>query len=146
MGQYLTGDTAPEQRNASTGLHMGSALPDGSRIGLFIAGSPAYFNDLPAIDLLGKVDPVVARSQAKALVPGHNKWDFAYSLGTLKPDYVMMMSLNSGVRPTADELSHHERGSYPFEADFWRDNTFLSRCAPNPVAGFDGLYQCRWSD
>jgi len=146
MEQYLTGDPVIEQRNISTGLHMGTVLPAGSKVGLFIAGSPAYFNDLAGVDLLGKMDPVIARSPAKGLVPGHNKWDFAHSLGTLKPDYIMIMTLNSGVRPTADKLSHDERGSYPFEADLWRDDTFLSRCAPNPVTGFDGLYQCEWSD
>jgi hypothetical protein len=53
---------------------------------------------------------------------------------------------NSASAVTADKLSHDERGSYPFEADLWRDDTFLSRCAPNPVTGFDGLYQCEWSD
>jgi hypothetical protein len=146
MGQYLTGDPVVEQRNISTGLHMGDVLPTESKIALFIAGSPAYFNDLAGVDLLGKMDPVIARSPAKGLLPGHNKWDFAYSLGALKPDYIMIMSLNSIVRPTAVELAQHERGSYPFEADLWRDNNFSSRCAPHPVTGFDGLYQCKWPD
>ena len=94
MVQFLVGFPAGEQRNLSIGMHMGDALPAGSRIGLFIAGSPAYFNDLPAIDLLGKVDPVIAKTPARSLVPGHNKWDYPYSLLVLRPDYIM--PLNGG--------------------------------------------------
>jgi hypothetical protein len=54
------------------------------------AGAIPYFAHRTAIDLLGKNDKVIARSKPKApFVPGHNKWDHEYSIGTLSPDIVV---------------------------------------------------------
>jgi hypothetical protein len=67
-------------------------------IGVIWAGIIPYYSELPAIDFLGKADPVVSRlppdlSGAVAWwgmssVPGHNKYDLNYSIKTLLPDYV----------------------------------------------------------
>lgn len=66
---------------------------------IMAAGISPYFAHRTAIDLLGKCDPVIARepthrSQGQGrmrytdYVPGHMKWDYAYSIGTLKPDII----------------------------------------------------------
>ena len=61
------------------------------------AGTVPYFCERTAIDLLGKSDPVIARSAPRIPAglagvgefwPGHNKWDHDYSIGQLKPDLV----------------------------------------------------------
>jgi len=61
------------------------------------AGAIPYFSERPAIDLLGKMDPKVARQPMHvpvggpawaAFVPGHLKWDYAYPIGELKPDLI----------------------------------------------------------
>ena len=63
------------------------------------AGTAPYFANRTTIDLLGKCDPVIARepthrnqSQDRTrytdYVPGHMKWDYAYSVGRLKPDII----------------------------------------------------------
>jgi hypothetical protein len=57
------------------------------------AGIVPYFADRTFIDLLGKNDKVIARSEARIgllpeIVPGHMKWDYDYSIGELKPDVV----------------------------------------------------------
>jgi hypothetical protein len=60
-------------------------------------GAIVYFADRPAVSILGKNDRKVAHermrtiSGAKQIVafyPGHLKWDYAYSIGQLKPDVV----------------------------------------------------------
>lgn len=62
------------------------------------AGSIPYFAERPSMDLLGKNDPVIARQAGHErwtglgrlgqFVPGHNKWDYSYSIGQLRPDVV----------------------------------------------------------
>ncbi|HYJ78656.1 MAG TPA: hypothetical protein VEW03_03565 [Longimicrobiaceae bacterium] len=72
--------------------------PDAT-VALRWAGATPYFARRPAVDLLGKSDPVIARLPMLAppagpqwLVsfwPGHLKWDFDYSIGVLRPQVVV---------------------------------------------------------
>lgn len=53
------------------------------------AGNTSYFARRRSFDLLGKSDPVIARRPPASLPhPGHDKWDWDYSLGTHRPDLV----------------------------------------------------------
>ena len=58
------------------------------------AGAPGYYTKRSMIDLLGKSDRTVARSEPVLVpgnnhfYPGHNKWDYEYSIGKLRPDVV----------------------------------------------------------
>lgn len=53
------------------------------------AGAIPYFSHRPAVDILGKSDRFVARLPAhRPFVPGHSKWDYAYSFGKLRPDVI----------------------------------------------------------
>ena len=68
-------------------------------VAVVTAGIIPYFSERPSIDLLGKNDKVVARGpmhiapdpQLTDLRPGHMKWDYTYSLATLKPDIVAQL-------------------------------------------------------
>jgi hypothetical protein len=43
----------------------------------------------PMLDLLGKNDTLIATSAPHgAFFPGHNKWDYNYSIGELQPDVI----------------------------------------------------------
>ena len=53
------------------------------------AGQIPYYSERTIIDLLGNNDRVLASGPpAAAFAPGHNKWNYAYSLLELKPDVV----------------------------------------------------------
>jgi hypothetical protein len=54
------------------------------------AGAPSYFSHRNTFDQLGKADPVIARGPnvRDNFLPGHTKWNFAYTIGQLRPDYV----------------------------------------------------------
>ena len=62
------------------------------------AGGPIYYSKRGGIDLLGKNDKHVANLEPNRTVapgvwnstfyPGHNKWNYNYSIGILKPDMV----------------------------------------------------------
>ncbi len=67
-----------------------TAPPRDVLIGVYWAGLTPYF--LPQYrfhDFLGKCDAHVAHSTAHWGPPGHNKWDYKYSLGQLKPDIII---------------------------------------------------------
>jgi arabinofuranosyltransferase len=84
---------------------------DQASVALAGAGIVPYFVDRPYVDMLGKSDPVIAhlpmdQQYIPELKPGHMKWDYAYSIGTLKPDVVL-------------ELWVHEQDAGPYlEADY----------------------------
>lgn len=75
--------------------------PDAS-LALVSAGTIPYFAPkVVAIDLYGKNDPVVARTEShlpdgwgaiKAFRPGHSKWDYYYSIVELMPDIIIQVS------------------------------------------------------
>lgn len=72
------------------GLHLRATTLPQARIAVVWAGAIPYFAERFAIDLLGKNDPLIAREPARVPehLPGHNKWDYAYSIGKLRPTVV----------------------------------------------------------
>jgi arabinofuranosyltransferase len=72
------------------GLLLRQATTPDVTIAYVGAGGAPYFAGRRAIDLLGKSDPLIAKSQpVTGFVPGHNKWNYEYSIGKLQPDLVM---------------------------------------------------------
>jgi hypothetical protein len=77
----------------SLGLALKEATKPGARIAFAWAGAPVYYSERQAIDLLGKNDKRIARQNPvfregtwnAEFYPGHNKFDFDYSIGILKP-------------------------------------------------------------
>ena len=62
--------------------------PEGT-IATVWAGAPAYYSARPMIDLLGKSDPAISAATPRGrFYPGHNKWDYSYSIGEKRPDIV----------------------------------------------------------
>jgi hypothetical protein len=62
--------------------------------------------------LLGKNDATIAREPMHldpkgGFYPGHMKWDYDYSIGTLKPDVVVEL-----FRPTREEIQRDIDPSY----------------------------------
>ncbi len=79
---------------ASYGAALREAtLPDAS-IAAASIGNLGYFSDRRIVDLLGKVDPVVAGSRPRTDVwtlPGHLRWDYQHSVVELRPDVVAQL-------------------------------------------------------
>ncbi len=73
--------------------------PDAS-VAVTCAGILPYFADRRPIDLLGKCDPVIAHEASRVpadfahigeFIPGHTKYDYAYSVGEMKPDVIVQV-------------------------------------------------------
>jgi hypothetical protein len=53
------------------------------------AGNIPYYAQRTTIDLLGKSDHYIARMIPKqTMIPGHNRWDYEFSIGVKRPDLV----------------------------------------------------------
>ncbi len=85
---YVDYDRAATQ----VGLCLRQSTTADARIAYTWAGSMPYYADRFGIDLLGKMDAHIARAKPQiAFVPGHNKWDYAYSIDTHKPDLIVQL-------------------------------------------------------
>lgn len=85
-----------DQRYTEYGLVLREALVPGTRVAVTFAGAPMYFSRLNGVDLLGKNDPVIARMQpVLGFKPGHDKFDYEYSIGMLRPDVIMQLFVSS---------------------------------------------------
>ncbi|MBU1661901.1 MAG: hypothetical protein KKD28_10580 [Chloroflexi bacterium] len=68
-----------------------------AHLAVVTAGVIPYFSTRPAIDLLGKNDPIIAHRPSHIppaladIRPGHMKWDYDYSIGQLKPDIIVQL-------------------------------------------------------
>jgi hypothetical protein len=68
---------------------MRDTTEEGAVIGTIWAGVPAYYSHRTMLDLLGKNDTFIATSAPHGdFFPGHNKWDYEYSIGKLQPDVI----------------------------------------------------------
>lgn len=105
------------------------SLPQGTIIGVFLAGTTPYFMPHTQFhDFLGKCDTRIAHSAAHWGPPGHNKWDFAYSLGTVRPQYVITDSTYPATGSAATDALMRQwvsaRRDFGFHPALWLDPLF----------------------
>ncbi|HEX2204640.1 MAG TPA: hypothetical protein VHG91_15130 [Longimicrobium sp.] len=109
LGEWL-GATPPmhardNAQMARVGLWLARHTPPETTVAVRWAGALPYFADRPSIDLLGKSDRRVARlpmigpptglHRWVGFWPGHLKWDYAWSIGALRPDVVFNPSYDA---------------------------------------------------
>jgi arabinofuranosyltransferase len=71
------------------GLHIQAHTDPGAVVAVHAAGQIPYFADRTVVDLLGKNDPIIAKGPpATGFAPGHNKWNYEYSILQLQPDVI----------------------------------------------------------
>jgi arabinofuranosyltransferase len=86
-------DNAPllkaDIRRVKVGLSIAQYSSPEATIAVHAAGQIPYYSDRRTIDLLGLNDPVIAKGPLTGpFYPGHDKWNYDYSIQTLKPDLV----------------------------------------------------------
>lgn len=86
-----------DERHVRAALALRRVTDPSATVAVVWAGAIPYFSERPAIDLLGKMDRRIAHEPMHlpdaahrwtGFVPGHLKWDYAYSIGELKPDII----------------------------------------------------------
>ncbi|MBI5650832.1 MAG: hypothetical protein HZC40_10385 [Chloroflexi bacterium] len=139
---------ANPNRDVETALLIAQNTAPTSRIADFMAGATFYFSERPGIDLLGKVDAHIARLAAKPglLMPGHNKWDFEYSIMQLKPDLVIAPA-SDVMRDESLRASTYGKWYPLFTQELYAHPGFRDHCLPNPIthATNRAVFVCDWS-
>ena len=132
--------------NMRIGLFLKHGTPLTSRVADFWAGSVFYFSEGYAIDLLGKSDRYVAYLPVTSdgTKPGHNKFDFDYSLGILRPDFVVA---NFKLPVQEDQMLQAATGDWAFTGQLYFNPVFREHCLPNPVSAdtWRTIFICDWS-
>lgn len=97
---HLSEPLLPPDDFANLFIHVGKSVEEvtwpGAKVAVCAAGAIPYFSHRPGVDLLGKIDPVIARLPATAKAPpfsrcwqdnvGHNKEDMGLSYRLHRPD------------------------------------------------------------
>ena len=132
--------------NVRIGLLLKQNTPAASKIADFWAGSVFYFSERYAIDLLGKSDRRIAHLPvaSNGTKPGHNKFDFDYSLGVLRPDFVVG---NFNLPVQEDTMRRAATGDWAFTGQLYFNAVFHEHCFPNPITveTWRTIFVCDWS-
>ena len=76
-------------RRVKLGLAIAAYTSPQAIIAVHAAGQIPYYSDRRTIDLLGLNDPVIAKGPLTGpFYPGHDKWNYDYSIIQLKPDLI----------------------------------------------------------
>lgn len=103
--------SSTEFLNTQIGIELKNFTTKDAKIGVLWAGNIAYYSERNMIDFLGKSDKYIAKSEPIRVQnknkynitdfdPGHNKWNFQYSIGELSPDVIIR---------TWDDLEFYEQ-------------------------------------
>jgi 4-amino-4-deoxy-L-arabinose transferase-like glycosyltransferase len=111
-----------------------ACLPTHALTAVYFAGVLPYL--LPEHrfhDLLGKSDLHIARTLAHAGPPGHNKWDYTYSLGRVRPDLVVTAAPYKGATDAEMERQFEAGADYGSHPALWIHPLFRQRYRANRV-------------
>lgn len=126
---------AGNDRNLQIAIALESVTKPGASVAVVGAGTiPYLLPDRYAIDILGKADPYIAHQNVRTpmgipdipnMRPGHMKWDYAYTIGELKPDVIVSLWEN-----TSEEAAPYMT-EYDFVTIAPKIKVFLKRGSEN---------------
>lgn len=126
------------RQNINTAKALSRILPQGSKIGVFWAGTiPYYMNDYYAVDFLGKSDSYIASMKARGgvswggmkTVPGHNKYDLKWTLSNYKPDWIQYSRW--GNDDLEKDVSFSKSYAFCKETEGYLKAEYMHKCKPS---------------
>jgi hypothetical protein len=98
-----------DANSARLGVVVRGSTPPPTSIAVVTAGSLPYFAHRTAIDQLGKNDHVIAMRPPRApFLPGHDKWDLAYSINHLRPELIAQFWPGTSVIAEIESFGYHK--------------------------------------
>jgi len=90
---HWAADKAPllqsDIRRVRAGVAIAQSTSPDAVIAVHAAGQIPYYSNRTTIDLLGLNDPIIAKAAPSGpFYPGHDKWNYDYSIMRLKPDLI----------------------------------------------------------
>jgi hypothetical protein len=123
---------ADDARAVTAAIRVRQVTRDDAVIAVTWAGAIPYFAHRRTVDLLGKNDRRIARMPERVtFFPGHNKWDYAYSIGRGKPDLIVQLWRHFG----ADEVGLRLAGYDHLWGTVWirRNTVTVDRARVEPA-------------
>ena len=122
--------------SARLGLAVKAATLPSARVAFSAAGASAYFAQRFAIDLGGLSDRTIAHESPRTniFIPGHDKADYRWSVGVLRPDLVIAL----GGTTNADRAMILSWGYDQFSPFVFvkRGSTAVDRSALGPIEAY----------
>ena len=105
-----------------------------TKIAVNWAGAVPYFSNRYSIDLSGKMDKWIAKSKpaTKKFWPGHNKWNYTYSIETYHPD--IFVEYEPKHLPEYGYKYLENRGYEMFANDFYINKNSIAKFNKNFLA------------
>jgi arabinofuranosyltransferase len=124
-----------EGEYAPVGLALRAMTSPDTRVANFAAGIDPYLSERSSVDVLGKNDAHVGHQPTHPgnQVPGHNKYDFEYSLARLQPDLVVITAVFPTQIQDPQELERLSHGDKSFAAQLYLDPTFQRDYAASAI-------------
>ncbi len=136
----------PDLGNVQIGLLIKQNTPLRTKVADTWVGSTIYFSERIGVDFLGKNDAYIASlpPASTGLRPGHNKFNYDYSIGVLKPDIVIA---NTKWPLSEESLSQASIGNYAFTGQLFLNAVFQKHCLPYPIPidTWRTIFVCDWS-
>jgi hypothetical protein len=130
-------DNAPllkaDMRRVRTGLALAEYTSPQATIAVHAAGQIPYFSERRTIDLLGLNDPVIAKGPVTGpFYPGHDKWNYSYSIMQLRPDLIADNWVKLGdFMKDKSEYQQLDNGMYVLKGSTLIDLNGLLKNSPN---------------
>jgi hypothetical protein len=127
--------TEADRERIALGKWLHDNLPEDTRLAAFAIGQLAYYSGFVTHDMLGITDPHIAHLDMPGMgrgVPGHEKFDVAYTLGVIKPDVIVGAELMPGMVSSGAFMSQYQPISgFWAHHRVWMQKEFVRRALQN---------------
>ncbi len=116
---------AADHERVSIGRWLAQTMPADARLAAFALGQLAYYSKLYTHDMLGLTDRHIAALEMPNLgkgTPGHEKYDPAYTLETIRPDIIIGASLIPVMTRTKTYMTEYQPVRH-----FWQQHDVVLR-------------------
>lgn len=129
--ELLPSNHVADSNNVRIGVYIRENTPSDISVADTWAGATLYYSHRRGVDLLGKMDPVIAHGPAvEGDIPGHNKFNFDYSLGMKQPD-ILVSSVLWPVSP--EKIGTLSAGNFAYAGRMLTNPEFIDHYVSNPV-------------
>lgn len=129
-----------DRKMVKTGLNIQSLTTPETTIAVVWGGAIPYFAHRYTVDLMGKMDPTIAKSNSrmKEFFPGHTKWNYGFSMFKYHPDLVLQLFIKTALDDQRIEALGYD---HIREDLFIRKGSYDKLRIPDAMANKQKLYE-----
>ncbi len=115
-----------DRRMVKTGMNIQNLTSPETSIAVVWGGAIPYFAHRYTVDLMGKMDRTIAKSNSrlKEFYPGHTKWNYGFSLYKYHPDIVLQLFFKTPIE---------DQRIMAMGYDHIRENLFIRKGSYNKI-------------